>query len=146
MADSSEGKLEPAGQPAQTPILFWVCEYASANPDGTFTLIRAGIDKAQAPRTPVVFSGWIFAETAPGALSSQHHQVVLSFSMNGSELLRTPAVIIASSDPRAGYGHFTIPFWVTFPEFGNALIRLEVGDLKAEKPFSLTQSAGGSGQ
>jgi hypothetical protein len=106
-----------------------VCEFASINADGTFTVVRGGLLRWWADRLPWRLHGHVYAEVPAESLVAGTHPVTLSAT--GEQL----AVQLAAGDvvvkAPAYVTRLSLPIDVLVPTYGRTTLRLAVGLLSA---------------
>lgn len=102
------------------------CEYATVHPDGTYTLVRGGIDLWAAAALPVTLSLSVFVEIPSGTLPPGTYPLTFAMtSASGRKVLEAKAEMNIS-DPRK-----TVPIAVSVSAEmdapGNALLVVRCG-------------------
>jgi hypothetical protein len=65
-----------------------IAEHASVHPDGTFSMLRAGIDRFRAPSRPVAFRGFLVVRIVADVGEEGEHQFDLRcLNMDGMQAL-----------------------------------------------------------
>jgi hypothetical protein len=111
----------------ELPIFLSVCEYATVNPDGTFTVIRGGINTVSAPALPVHLSGALYLEISPGEFPPGEYAFTIKMrDPMGADVLDFAGRIDIQSQPRPA--RLAIGFSTNFQTTGEVMVVCRVGE------------------
>ena len=122
-------------------MILRLCEYAAANADGTFTIIRGGIEFWNTKQVPIPVELWLVIEMEPRSLSKGESP--LSIMMNtteGEEILSVQGVVgIPSSDQVT---RLPIPIRFVASSYGGIVIRCRVGEHAGQLDLGIREQKG----
>jgi hypothetical protein len=123
------------------PVHVWVCDYAASHGDGTFTVVRGGIDKVEAPELPAEVLVWLFVEIDAGALTPGDHPVTTSIvTAAGVPIFDVKGMLTIRNE--AGLARFVLPMSCTVQAFEKMKVRVVVGEFLAERDLTVTKKGG----
>jgi hypothetical protein len=122
-------------------IVAHLCEWAAANADGTWTVVRGGITNWTTSDLPVVFgpgrgSLWVFADIAPGALEAAASEFSLELVLpNG---VRSSVIVgrLQVANP-TGPTRIAVPIDASVPLHGQCRVVLTIGQRAIELPLDI---------
>ena len=105
-----------------------LCEYASNNRDGTFTLLRGGIEHWAVSDLPASLLLWLFVELPAGALAVGEHK--LTVDVRGPEpevtLMPTVVVVMVIQNPDKTM-RIPVPIQAHLPQYGTYRVECAAG-------------------
>lgn len=116
--------VEQAVERAQMEL----CEWASVNPDGTHTMIRAGIDRWTAT-VPLDILLWSLVELPAGVTVGRHH---FEFAIHDPSGVRAASVSGEVAVTGARRTMFSLPLQWTLSAYGLWSIRFYSGNIRAD--------------
>lgn len=124
----------------EAPLLrLLLCEWAAANRDGTFTIIRGGIDNWETP-LPLNLgreaSLFMFVEIQGGALTEGDHEfscsVLVPNGIKAAEAAGRLRIVQPTSVTRV-----VLPLGASIQSYGVCQVRFELGPLVASAPLDV---------
>lgn len=110
-----------------------LAEYASYHTDGTFTVVRAGLDRIWNPTVPVQFTGVLVVRmNCEFTESGSHAFEIKVINSDGKEIM--PRLSSQFNVPHGG-GYFNVAFRfsTTFPEFGDYFFCVMINGQESER-------------
>lgn len=96
----------------------WLAEAAAMHPDGTVSMLRAGINRVMRKEKPVPFAGALVIRLEASLAESGPHSFEIRL-MNDDGKDIAPRINGGMEVPTGGgSSHVVVNFHVTFPEFG----------------------------
>ena len=109
-----------------------LCEYATSHNDGTFTLLRGGIEHWTTNEFPVNVVLWLFVEFPRDALPTGAHK--LTVDIRGPEPEETPAptveVVMIIQNPNKTI-RVPVPIQARLPRYGTYRVECSAGGSSA---------------
>jgi hypothetical protein len=118
-------------------LVLHLCEYASSHPDGTFSIIRGGIDNWFAASLPLDLVMWVLMEAAPGTLPRGPQEVHLELK-DARESLTISRVLgrLEVQDPEV-VTRLAVPVQGSIQQFGSYAVKVKLGPLSGTGRFEV---------
>ena len=115
-----------------------LCEYAAANRDGTFTIIRGGIEFWETQHLPLAVALWLMAELRPHSLpSSESPLLIIGTTAGGEEVFRLDGLVVVASPEKVS--RFAIPLQFVAGAYGEIMFRCQIGEHGSQLAFDVRQ-------
>jgi len=129
-------KTSRCGTDRCVSITLTVCEFASANRDGTFSVFRGGLDVFEAPTLPARFALYLLC----GIPSNMFSQGAYPFSVvarhGEHELFSISDGVLTVATQERPF-HFALPVFFTVTEYGIVTVTCDVGGHTAEATLDI---------
>ncbi len=102
------------------------CEYATVHRDGTFSVVRGGIDVWQAEALPVSINVSVLVEIPPGTLPAGRHALRFAMSSGAGTRILEASAEMAIPDPSKSVP-LAVSLAMTIDAPGTALLIVECG-------------------
>ncbi len=113
-----------------------LCEYASNHRDGTFTIVRGGIEFFEIFALPHDALIWLFVEMPPNALPEGGSGIIIELYGPAGEVNSKAEGLIVSPRPDQP-SRYGIPFNGQFRAFGKWSVSVRVGTSQATLAFDV---------
>ena len=114
-----------------------LCEYASVNPDGTATLVRAGIARIVSSGLPLLFGAAVYAEIRSGELENGPHDMLLEVVGAKGTAFKVQATLTVVDSREAS--RIVLPFLAKIEFYGKYRVTLKVGTLQDDLVVTLDE-------
>lgn len=119
-------------------MILRLCEYAATNRDGTFTIIRGGIEFWGTKVLPLHVDLWMLIECEPRSLTKGESPILITAkSLAGEDVIRMEGVTRVGSPDQVA--RFALPINFMASSYGGIVIRCQVGDQVAQIDFDIRQ-------
>lgn len=118
-------------------MILRLCEYAATNLDGTFTIIRGGIENWTTKELPLHVDLWMLIELEPRSLPKGESPILVTVQ-SGEDVLRRMDGLANLGSPDL-VTRFAIPIQFVAGSYGGIAIRCQVGEHVAQLDFDVRQ-------
>lgn len=127
-------------------IMIALAETAAMHPDGTFSLLRGGIDRVWAPQIPVTLRGTLLVLFhADPVESGDHSWRICVVDEDGKRIVPQDLEGRMTVPPKGRTGHILIPFQLPFPKYGAYSFRVALdGAYEDEWPLEVKKPKDGA--
>lgn len=125
---------------ASNTTFITLAEHASAGVDGTFTLLRAGMDHVWNETEPMGFVATLFMSVGRKVLvaGTQNIEIVLEGPGGAKSTLLAEKMDVASAE---GVTNLVVPMALAFPTAGTYILHVTIGVAKAEYTVEATKGS-----
>jgi hypothetical protein len=119
-------------------MILRLCEYATANSDGTFTIIRGGIEFWSTKQLPLPVALWLMIELEPRSLPKGESSLLITGNtVAGEDVLHMDGLVNLGSPDQVT--RFAIPIQFVAGSYGGITIRCRLGEHVAQLDFDVRQ-------
>ena len=109
-----------------------LAEHASVHPDGTFSMLKAGIDRLHAEKIPAPFAATVVARIEAGIADvGEHHFDLQCMDADGKQVLPVQKGQF-NSPPGGAIINLLIGIAAAFPKFGDVIFYLRIDNVEAD--------------
>lgn len=102
-----------------------LCEFATGHQDGTFTIVRGGIEHIDTPSLPTIVQLYVLAEAEPNTLGGGAVQLELRVEFAGTAVAVVQGFGLAVDPKRVA--RFCLPVQVPAAAYGSYVYSVKVG-------------------
>ena len=109
-----------------------LAEHASVHPDGTFSMLRAGIDRLHTEKVPAPFAATVVARIESGIADvGEHHFDLRCMDADGNQVLPTQKGQF-NSPPGGSIINLMIGIAAAFPKLGDVIFYLRIDNVETD--------------
>jgi hypothetical protein len=120
------------------PFFFTVCEFATVHADGTFSVVRGGIEHWTSAALPFPLTCWFLVSVPPGHMPASQVTFRIALKLPNDRIIGEVEGLVSVSAPETR-ADFVIPFQAELNEYGMLKLDIIFGDQRIEKRLEFKQ-------